>query len=88
MRYTLGRRTVDNRFDPTEGSLFEITEEFSGLGGDVNFLKTQLRSAYYKPFAFRKYVFGVRGELGYVDGLGDKVSQSARFNLESSLTWL
>ena len=81
VRYTLGRTTVDNRFDPTEGSLFEITEEYSGLGGDVNFLKTQLRSAYYKPLAFRKFVLGVRGELGYVDGLGDKVSQSARFSL-------
>ena len=79
--YTLGRRTVDNRFDPTEGSLFEITEEYSGLGGDVNYLKTNLRSAYYKPFAFRKFVLGIRGELGYVDGLGDKVSQSARFTL-------
>ena len=61
--------------------MFEITEEYSGLGGDVNFLKTRLRSAYYKPFAFRKYVLGVRGEIGYVDGLGDKISQSARFNL-------
>ncbi len=81
VRYTLGRRTLDNRYDPTEGSLFEITEEYSGLGGDVNFLKTRLRSAYYKPFAFRKYVLGVRGEIGYVDGLGDKISQSARFNL-------
>tara|TARA_B100000575_G_C23135448_1_gene659520 strand:- start:961 stop:3267 length:2307 start_codon:yes stop_codon:yes gene_type:complete len=81
VRYTLGRRTLDNRYDPTEGSLFEITEEYSGLGGDVNFLKTRFRSAYYKPFAFRKYVLGLRGEIGYVDGLGDKISQSARFNL-------
>ena len=81
VHYTLGRRTLDNRYDPSEGSLFEITEEYSGLGGDVNFLKTRLRSAYYKPFAFRKIVLGIRGEIGYVEGLGDKISQSARFNL-------
>ena len=80
-RYTLGRSTVDNRFDPTEGGLFEISEEYSGLGGDVNFLKTRLRAAYYKPLAFRKFVLGIRGELGYVDGLGDKVTQSSRFFL-------
>ena len=80
-RYTLGRSTLDNRYDPTEGSLFEITEEYSGLGGDVNFLKTRLRSSYYKPLAFRKFVLGVRGEIGYVDGLGDKISQSRRFTL-------
>ena len=78
---TLGRRTLDNRYDPTEGSLFEITEEYSGLGGDVNFLKTRLRTSYYKPFSFRRFVLGVRGELGYVDGLGDKISQSTRFTL-------
>ena len=81
VRYTLGRSTVDNRFDPTEGSLFEITEEYSGLGGDVDFLKTRLRAAYYKPLAFRKFVLGIRGELGFVDGLDDKVTQSSRFYL-------
>ena len=57
VRYTLGRSTVDNRFDPTEGSLFEITEEYSGLGGDVDFLKTRLRAAYYKPRC--KFVLGL-----------------------------
>ena len=72
---------MDNRFDPTEGSILEITEEYSGLGGDVNFLKTRLRAAYYKPLAFRKFVLGMRGELGFVDGLGDKVTQSSRFSL-------
>ena len=81
VRYTLGRNTVDNRFDPTEGSILEITEEYSGLGGDVNFLKTRLRAAYYKPLAFRKFVLGMRGELGFVDGLDDKVTQSSRFSL-------
>ena len=81
VRYSLGRSSVDNKFDPSEGSLYEISEEYSGLGGDVNFLKTRLRAAFYKPLAFRKFVLGLRGELGYVDGLGDKVSQSSRFAL-------
>ena len=80
-RYTLGRSTLDNRFDPSEGSLFELTEEYSGLGGDVTYLKSRLRGAYYQPFAFRKIVLGIRGEVGYVDGLGEKVTQSSRFTL-------
>ena len=80
-RYTLGRSTLDNRFDPSEGSLFELTEEYSGLGGDVTYLKSRLRAAYYQPFAFRKIVLGIRGEVGYVDGLGEKVTQSSRFTL-------
>ena len=80
-RYTLGRSTLDNRFDPSEGSLFELTEEYSGLGGDVTYLKSKFRAAYYQPFAFRKIVLGIRGEVGYVDGLGEKVTQSSRFTL-------
>ena len=80
-RYTLGRSTLDNRFDPSEGSLYELTEEYSGLGGDVTYLKSRFRAAYYQPFAFRKLVLGVRGELGHVDGLGQKVTQSSRFTL-------
>ena len=81
LRYTLGRSTLDNRFDPTEGSMYELTEEYSGVGGDVTYLKSRFRAAYYQPFAFRKVVLGVRGEVGYVDGLGEKVTQSSRFNL-------
>ena len=80
-RYTLGRSTLDNRFDPSEGTLLELSEEYSGLGGDVTYLKSRLKAAYYQPFAFRKLVLGVRGELGYVDGLGEKVTQSSRFYL-------
>ena len=80
-RYTLGRSTLDNRFDPSEGSLFELTEEYSGLGGGVTYLKSRFRAAYYQPFAFRKIVLGIRGEVGYVDGLGEKVTQSSRFTL-------
>ena len=73
--------TLDNRFDPTEGSLYELTEEYSGIGGDVTYLKSRFRTAYYQPFAFRKVVLGVRGEMGYVDGLGERVTQSSRFTL-------
>ncbi len=35
--YTLGRSSLNNRFDPTEGTLAEVTETVSGLGGDVKF---------------------------------------------------
>ena len=61
--------------------MYELTEEYSGVGGDVTYLKSRFRAAYYQPFAFRKVVLGVRGEMGYVDGLGEKVTQSSRFNL-------
>ena len=79
MTYTLGRSTLNNRFDPTEGSLAQITETYSGLGGNVNYLKSQVSLGYYKPYMFNRLVLGLRGRLGNVDGLGDKVTQSNRF---------
>ena len=79
--YTVGRDTRDSRFDPTEGMYAEISETFSGVGGDVTFLRTNLRAGYYKPFLFKSVVLGLKGRVGNVSGLGDDVTQSERFFL-------
>ena len=81
LSYTIGRSTLDNRFDPTEGYLYELDETVSGLGGDVTFMKTSVRASYFKPLTFNSFILGVRGRAGFVDGLGEKVTQSARFYL-------
>ena len=81
LSYTIGRSTLDNRFDPTEGYLYELDETVSGLGGDVTFVKTSVRASYFKPLSFNSLILGVRGRAGFVDGLGEKVTQSARFYL-------
>ena len=79
--YTIGRDTRDSRFDPTEGMYAEISETFSGVGGDVTFLRTNLRAGYYKPFLFESVVLGLNGRVGNVSGLDDDVTQSERFFL-------
>ena len=79
--YTIGRDTRDSRFDPTEGFFTEISETFSGVGGDVNFLRSNLRGGYYKPYLFKSLVLGVKGRVGHISGLGDDVTQSERFFL-------
>ena len=81
IEYVLSKDTRDSRFDPTEGYLLEMDETLAGFGGDVEFLRTKLRAAYYKPLLFKSVILGVSGKLGYVSGLGDKVTQSQRFNL-------
>ena len=81
LSYTIGRSTLDNRFDPTKGYLYELDETVSGLGGDVTFMKTSARASYFKPLNFNSFILGVRGRAGFVDGLGEKVTQSARFYL-------
>ena len=79
--YTLGRDTLNNRFDPSEGYLLEASQDYAGIGGDVNYLRTNLRAAYYQPYFFNALVLGVRGRAGFVEGLDEKVSQSGRFFL-------
>ncbi|MDA0845197.1 MAG: outer membrane protein assembly factor BamA [Proteobacteria bacterium] len=79
--YTIGRDTRDSRFDPTEGFFTEISETFSGVGGDMNFLRSNLRGGYYKPYLFKSLVLGVKGRVGHISGLGDDVTQSERFFL-------
>jgi outer membrane protein insertion porin family len=79
--YTIGRDTRDSRFDPTEGMYAQISETFSGVGGDVTFLRTNLRAGFYKPFLFESVVLGLKGRVGNVSGLGDDVTQSEHFFL-------
>ena len=81
LKYVLSKDTRDNRFDPNEGYYLEMNETLAGFGGDVKFLRTKLSAAYYKPLLFKSVILGVSGKIGYVTGLGDKVTQSQRFNL-------
>ena len=79
--YTVGLDKRDNRFDPREGYNAMITETYSGIGGDVTFLKSEIQAGYYKPFNFNSFVFGAKFNAGTVDGLGNQVTQSSRFFL-------
>ena len=79
--YTVGQDRLDNRFDPTEGTLLELRQELAGIGGDAKYYKVTGRAAYYRPFNFNTFNVGVKGRVGHVAGLGEKVTQSQRFFL-------
>jgi len=79
--YSITKDTRDNRIDPRNGYLMRATQSLAGLGGDVTYSQTVLRGQYLKPFLFNTYVFGFEGELGFIDGLGDKVARSNRFQI-------
>jgi outer membrane protein insertion porin family len=38
--YTLSHNTLDNNRSPTKGTLTEFRQDFAGVGGDVNFIRT------------------------------------------------
>lgn len=79
--YTIGRDRLDNRVDPSEGSLFELAQEVAGIGGDASYYRTVLSGAYYKPIMFNTFFLGAKGRIGQITGLGEKVTQSQRFFL-------
>jgi outer membrane protein insertion porin family len=79
--YTVGRDRLDNRFDPSDGSLFEVAQELAGIGGDAQYYRVVLSGSYYKPMMFNTFFLGAKGRIGQVSGLGEKVTQSQRFFL-------
>jgi outer membrane protein insertion porin family len=69
--YGLVYNTVDNNKSPTRGILAEIRQDFAGVGGDVNFIRTtgDLRY-YYEIMSDIVSVLHLQG--GYVTGWGGK----------------
>jgi outer membrane protein insertion porin family len=61
----------DNKFNPTTGYFFRVSEEFAGLGGTSRYLKHDVKTSYYYPIA-AKWTLGFLGSGGYTFGLGGK----------------
>ncbi len=69
----------DDPIDPTRGWRASLSQSFAGLGGNVNYWRTQVNGAYYHPLPF-KLVGALKWNAGYIDGYGgDDVRLSDRF---------
>jgi len=70
----LFRDTRNHPFDPTSGSLQDVSLEFAGIGGQSKFLKGEARTRFYYPFykspTWGTFVFSIGGTLGYGIGYG------------------
>jgi len=77
---SLTRNTTDYRLDPTTGMINNLSVEFAGLGGTNRFLRSIGNTQVFSPFKWGT-VFSLRGELGYIDGLGKEVPLDERFYL-------
>jgi outer membrane protein insertion porin family len=69
--YGLVYNTVDNNRAPTRGILAEIRQDFAGVGGDVNFIRTTADGRYYYEI-MSEIVSVLHVQGGYVTGWGDK----------------
>ncbi len=77
--YSVGVDTRDDPIDPSRGIRFSFSQAFAGLGGDVNYLRTEASGAYYQPL-FAGFVGKLQLRGGYIDGYGgDEVRLQDRF---------
>jgi outer membrane protein insertion porin family len=69
--YTVAYSTLDNNRNPTSGLYAEFKQDFAGVGGDVNFVRSTAEArTYYELFADVVTVFKVQG--GHIASWGDK----------------
>lgn len=74
--------TRDNRFDPTEGFFIRFKQDLAGLGGDVSYLRNELKGGYYYS-VIPQWVVSVSGAGGYLAGFDDPVRINDRFFIGS-----
>ncbi len=75
--------TRNNRFFPSTGHIVSLSNDLSGLGGDVRYLRTDVEAAKYFPVSDRpNIVLSVSGTAGAVVGFGgDDVRVTDRYLL-------
>ena len=64
--YTLTYNTLDNQLKPTEGIRATFSQELAGLGGDVNYLRSQASASTYYQF-MPKIVGSLRASGGHIE---------------------
>jgi outer membrane protein insertion porin family len=58
---------LDSRLEPSEGYYLSQGNDLAGLGGDLHYLRTRAKGAYYYPFA-PKWIGVIKAEIGHIIG--------------------
>ena len=79
---TLTWNDVNSRMLPSEGRIHRLTTDFSGLGGDVQFIRAVTDNHLYHPLdTDGDWVGHLRGRFGIADGMGETIPIFERFFL-------
>ncbi len=79
--HTLMYDKRDNQFDPTNGYLLTLSNEYAGIGGSEHFFKTDIGAGYYYPVT-NSITFELKGKGGYNIPLdGDDIGLGYRYYL-------
>jgi outer membrane protein insertion porin family len=77
--YSLRWDRRNDYINPTRGFYITLDQDFAGVGGDVNYVRTQLNGAWYYGFS-PKWVITASSTAGYIEGWGgDNVRINDRF---------
>ncbi len=77
--YTLQVNRTNDPVRPTRGWAGSLRQDFAGLGGDVNYVKTEADASYYYGIT-PAWVVSLQGSTGYVSGWnGDPIRINDRF---------
>ncbi|KQW71551.1 outer membrane protein assembly factor BamA [Phenylobacterium sp. Root77] len=75
--YLYDRR--NDPINPTRGFRFDVSQDLAGLGGDVNYISTEVTGGWYHGFN-KDFILSVTGQGGYIAGWnGDTVRVNSRF---------
>ena len=75
--YRLDRR--NDYLNATRGFYVDLNQDLAGLGGDVNYIRTEADGGWYYGFT-KSLVFSLTGSAGYVQGWGgDSIRINDRF---------
>ena len=69
--------TRDSRFDPREGMVLRLRNDITGLGGDIQYLKSSVGGEYHYSF-IEDWTISVDAEVGNIIGLGQDTLISDR----------
>ncbi|VXB49661.1 outer membrane protein assembly factor BamA [Brevundimonas sp. G8] len=77
--YTLQMNYTNDPVRPTRGWAGSLRQDLAGLGGDVNYVKTEADASWYYGFT-PAWVVSVQGSTGYISGWnGDPIRINDRF---------
>lgn len=77
--YTLLVNRTNDPVRPTRGWAGSLRQDFAGIGGDVNYLKTEADASWYYGFT-PNWIVSVQGQTGYISGWnGDAIRINDRF---------
>lgn len=77
--YSLRLDKRNDPINPTRGFYMDWSQDIAGLGGDVNYVKTETDGAWYWGFN-KDFILSITGQAGYIEGWnGDAIRINDRF---------